>query len=239
MYRACHIWDKGIAHVAGNVNGDTIRRFPVVTEVCAQYVREVTLPLAGGEELPLKEWLRAEWGRTGLPLTLTNEAARVKNAATRKYFTADHLWYFPPPEVIPLLADYAAKHGKPTEWAYFSLDGETPITPTEWGLLRAKWHHAHGYTNVWAEPANRGAERVSAADGQFVHTNQKPLRLMDLIINASSDPGDVVWEPFGGLCSATLSAALLGRYGYAAEILPDFQAVAAVRIECALEAIEK
>jgi site-specific DNA-methyltransferase (adenine-specific) len=28
------IWDKGIAHIAGNVNGQTIRRFPVVTEVC-------------------------------------------------------------------------------------------------------------------------------------------------------------------------------------------------------------
>src|SRR5690606_1700911 len=24
------VWDKGIAHIAGNVNGDTIRQFPVV-----------------------------------------------------------------------------------------------------------------------------------------------------------------------------------------------------------------
>ena len=28
------IWDKGIGHIAGNVNGDTIRRLPTVTEVC-------------------------------------------------------------------------------------------------------------------------------------------------------------------------------------------------------------
>jgi len=27
------VWDKGIAHIAGNVNGGTIRRFPVITEV--------------------------------------------------------------------------------------------------------------------------------------------------------------------------------------------------------------
>ena len=28
------VWDKGVAHIAGNVNSNTIRQFPVVTEVC-------------------------------------------------------------------------------------------------------------------------------------------------------------------------------------------------------------
>src|SRR5579864_8039947 len=32
-------WDKGVAHIAGNVKGKTIRRFPVVTEICAIYQR--------------------------------------------------------------------------------------------------------------------------------------------------------------------------------------------------------
>src|SRR5579863_842169 len=32
-------WDKGVGHIAGNVNGKTIRRFPVATEVCAFYQR--------------------------------------------------------------------------------------------------------------------------------------------------------------------------------------------------------
>jgi DNA modification methylase len=44
---------------------------------------------------------------------------------------------------------------------------------------------------------------------------------MDRIVGASTDPGDVVWEPFGGLCTATLSAVNLGRRGYAAEIDPN------------------
>jgi hypothetical protein len=30
---------RGVAHIAGNVNGRTIRRFPVVTEVCVFYQR--------------------------------------------------------------------------------------------------------------------------------------------------------------------------------------------------------
>jgi site-specific DNA-methyltransferase (adenine-specific) len=48
--------------------------------------------------------------------------------------------------------------------------------------------------------------------------NQKPLDLMDRIIVASTDPGDVVWEPFGGLFTASLAAARLGRAAYGAEI---------------------
>lgn len=42
-YKAAHIWDKGIGHVAGNSNGDSIRGFPVVSEICVQYVRDARL----------------------------------------------------------------------------------------------------------------------------------------------------------------------------------------------------
>ena len=49
-FRNCHIWNKGMSHVAGNCNTKTIRKYPVVTEVCAQYVRKNYLE-SGGEEL--------------------------------------------------------------------------------------------------------------------------------------------------------------------------------------------
>jgi hypothetical protein len=39
-YVNANIWDKGIGHIAGNVNTKKIRRFPVVSEVCVQYVFE-------------------------------------------------------------------------------------------------------------------------------------------------------------------------------------------------------
>jgi hypothetical protein len=89
------VWDKGLAHIAGNVNGRTIRQFPVVTEVCAFYQRRLTLPGPAGDA-PAKEWVRNEWTRSGLPLSRANEACGVKNAATRKYLTKDWLWYWPP-----------------------------------------------------------------------------------------------------------------------------------------------
>ncbi len=230
-YRACHVWDKGIAHVAGNVNSKTIRRFPVVTEVCVQYVRAVRLPLPDGQRLPLRDWLRAEWARTGLPFGQTNEACGVKNAATRKYFTRDHLWYFPPPEMMERLARYANEHGAPTEWPYFSTDGRQPVTAAQWARMRAKWNHTHGISNVWLEPAVRGAERLKDDRAKVLHSNQKPLRLIERIITASSDAGDVVWEPFGGLCSAAVASLRTGRHCHSAEIIAEYYAQAKRRIE--------
>lgn len=229
-YRALHIWDKGIAHIAGNVNGKTIRRFPVVTEVCAQYVRAVRFPLPEGGLLSMRDWLRQEWFRTGLPLYKTNEACDVKNAATRKYFTNDHLWYYPPPEMMEKLAAYANRYGQVTEWPYFSVDGKNPVTAKQWARLRAKWNHEHGVTNVWSEPAMRGAERVKDENAKCLHTNQKPLRLIERTIAASSDPDDVVWEPFGGLCSAAVACLRTGRRCYSAEINPDYYRLAKGRL---------
>lgn len=231
LYRTCHTWDKGIAHVAGNVNSKTIRRFPVATEVCVQYVRNVCFPTGDGQTLPMQQWLRWEWERTGLPLSKTNEACGVKNAATRKYFTADHLWYFPPPPLMQKLAEYANEYGRPDGRPYFSIDGRSPVMAEQWARMRPKWNHTHGVTNVWAEPAVRGNERLKDKKAQILHGNQKPVRLLKRIIEASSDAGDVVWEPFGGLCSVAVASLLTDRRCYSAEIMADYYRIAVERLE--------
>ena len=227
-YRSCHIWDKGVGHIAGNANSKTLRRFPVVTEVCAQYVRKVTVG-ANNSAMTLKQWVRYEWERSGLPLYKANAACGVKNAATRKYLTKCHLWYFPPPEAFELLARYANEHGRPHGRPYYSLDGVRPATAQEWSRMRAKFHCDVGITNVWRESAVRGEERIKTAY-KCVHMNQKPLRLLEQIILASSDPSDVVWEPFGGLCSAAIAAVNTGRTCHSAEILPEYFMAARERL---------
>ena len=232
QYETAHVWDKGSGHIAGNVNSRTLRRFPVVTEMCVRYTRRVQLLGSCGESLNLKQWLRAEWNRSGMPLYLTNEACCVRNAATRKYFTQDHLWYFPPPEMMVRLARYAKAHGRLTDRPYFSLDGTSELTADAWAGLRAKWNYEHGVMNVWREPALRGEERLKSSGGwKCLHTNQKPLKLIERIVTASSDPGDTVWEPFGGLCSAAVASYRLGRNCYAAEISRDFYDLAVERIQ--------
>jgi len=214
-YVNCNIWNKGIGHIAGNVNTKKIRRFPVVTEVCVQYVLEAQV-----HGKPLKRWLLDEWKRSGLPQSRANEACGVKDAATRKYLDQGHLWYFPPAEAMQRLSDYCNKHGNPSGRPYLSLDGVVPVTGAEWEKMRSKFNCPHGVTNVWDRSAIRGAERVKvgATSGKAVHLNQKPLDLMERIIAASTDEGDVVWEPFGGLFTGALACRRLRRRAFAGEI---------------------
>ncbi|PIX41762.1 MAG: site-specific DNA-methyltransferase, partial [Armatimonadetes bacterium CG_4_8_14_3_um_filter_58_9] len=137
-YRCCNTWDKGMSHVAGNANTQTLRKFPVVTEVCVHYVREATFQV-NGTRMSMQEWLRHEWKRAGLPFHLANEACGVLNAATRKYLTADHLWYYPPMDAFVRLAEYANEYGRTDGRPFFSRDGQQPIPSEEWAKLRAKF----------------------------------------------------------------------------------------------------
>jgi DNA modification methylase len=212
-YVNCNVWNKGKGHIAGNVNTAKIRRFPVVSEVCVQYVFEAKI-----DGKMLKEWLRDEWKRSGIPFKKANEACGVKDVATRKYFDQGHLWYIPPVEMFEKLSLYANTHGEASGKPYFSADGKKPISGTEWAKMRSKFYCPHGYTNIWDRPALRGSERITEEGGKAVHLNQKPLDLMEQIIKASSDENDVIWEPFGGLFSASVASSNLNRKAFSAEL---------------------
>jgi site-specific DNA-methyltransferase (adenine-specific) len=170
----------------------------------------------------------------------------VKNAATRKYLTRDWLWYWPPGPMMERLATYANDHGAESGWPYFSLDGKTPVTAKAWDSLRYRWNHAHGLTNVWSRPPlhdgerlkgtmRRAAPRVYKPTGtSAAHLNQKPLEFMERLIYAVTDPGEVVWEPFGGLASASVAAVALGRRPFAAELDDQFARLATERLQLAV-----
>ena len=184
----------------------------------------------------MQDWLRAEWKRSGLPLRLANEACGVLNAATRKYLTSDYMWYYPPPDAFVRLATYANAQGDPHGRPYFSMDGENPISFDRWDRMRAKFNCTVGITNVWTAPHVGGTERVNG-DRQglkwkfkSLHGSQKPLQLIEIPIQASTEPGDVVWEPFGGLCPAAVCSWRLGRESHSAEIIPEFYDAAVSRL---------
>lgn len=215
-FRASNVWDKGMGHVAGNSNTKSLRQLPVVTEICVHYVKKPFFYVEGAKN-SMKDWLRYEWKRSGLPFNRTNEAADVANAATRKWFTDDYLWYMPPPDMFEKIVKYANKYGNPEGKPYFSVDGISPLTASEWDKQRAKFYCPIGVTNVWRQPPVNGVERIKKGT-KAVHLNQKPLNLMKLAIETSSDAGDLVWEPFGGLCTAAIAAHELERSYVAAEI---------------------
>lgn len=218
-YVNANIWDKGIAHIAGNVNTSRIRRFPVVSEVCVQYVFEAKI-----DGQLLKHWLLKEWKRTGLPVRAANTACGVADAAVRKYLDQGHLWYWMPIEMFEKLVAYANEHGKPEGRPYFSQDGVKPMTGVDWATTRTPFNCPHGVTNVWQRNPLKGPERIrtEGSTGKAVHLNQKPLDLMDRILSASTTPESVVWEPFGGLFSASVASRARGLRSFGAELDPTY-----------------
>jgi site-specific DNA-methyltransferase (adenine-specific) len=238
-YIHANTWDKGMGHVAGRCNTGTMRMFPVVSELCVHYVREVKI--RGNS---LQEWLRSEWKRSGLPLSEANVACGVKNAATRKYLAADQ-WYAPPIESLVKIIEYANDHSDASGRPYYIFDESLPVK--EWNetnrksfqrhwndflkVYRSKFHCPMGITNVWNNPPLHGKrERVKKKDGGYVHLNQKPLKIIKMLVEASSDPGDVTWEPFGGLCTTAVACYHSGRKCYSAEINEKYYRLAVDRL---------
>ncbi|MCY4098988.1 MAG: DNA methyltransferase [Rhodospirillales bacterium] len=88
-------------------------------------------------------------------------------------------------------------------------------------------------TNLWADiPGALGQERIG-------FNTQKPLALLERILEASSNPGDVVLDPFCG-CATTLEAAhRLGRKWIGIDIaIHAIKRVAQVRLQDRLQLVE-
>lgn len=231
-YKTCNFWDKGMTHVAGNTNVKTLSHLPIVSEVCVQYVRRAEITV-GDKRLSLKDWLRHEWKRSGIPFAKSNEACGVVDAATRKYFTQSHLWYLPPTEMLERLSTYANEHGAAKGLPYFSLNGHSPLTRNEWDGMRPIFKCPYGYTNVWQTPQLRGVERLTR-NGKAVHFNQKPLALIQRLIDMTSNEGGVVWDPFGGLFTTAVACIELHRKCYSAEINPESYNEGIMRVKLTL-----
>ncbi len=233
-YRGCNIWNKGTQHIAGNINTKTMRKFPQVTEVCVQYVWE-RIELSNESKL-VRDWFRDEWKRAGLTFQEANEACDVVDAASRKYFASDEQWYPPPDERFKKLKSYANEHGKEEGKPYFKLPEQYSGSNIGRATPSAKFDLPVGVTNVWDEPPLHHSERLQGEDGAL-HPNQKPKSLMRKIITSSSDEGDVVWEPFGGLCTASVVAVEEGRKAYTAEMNEQYASVSSERLKTASKRI--
>jgi site-specific DNA-methyltransferase (adenine-specific) len=212
--------------------------FPVVNEFCVQYVRKIVL-----NGLPFQQWMHDEWARTGLPFNDANKACGVTNAATRKYFAPDQ-WYAPPIDQLEKIITHANEHGDPSGIPYFAMNKDATMEGKTWPEIRdrvqsgwlefkranrAKFYCPMGVTNVWRLPPMHGRERVKLKNGENAHLNQKPLSLIKMLINASSDPGDVIWEPFGGLCPVASASIMLNRKCYSAELNDIYHDIAVKR----------
>lgn len=72
--------------------------------------------------------------------------------------------------------------------------------------------------NFFQGPACGGNERLSDSSGKSLHPTQKPLWLLEKIINQASLPGNLVFDPFAGTFSTGVAALKNGRRFIGCEI---------------------
>lgn len=90
----------------------------------------------------------------------------------------------------------------------------------------------------WAIPLVTGKDRIKS-NGTKAHSTQKPEALLYRVIMASSDPGDVVLDPFFGSGTTGAVAKKLGRKWIGIERDKKYIKVAQKRIDAARKADEE
>ncbi|MGD2131969.1 MAG: site-specific DNA-methyltransferase [Maricaulaceae bacterium] len=89
----------------------------------------------------------------------------------------------------------------------------------------------------WTLPICSGAERLKNEAGEKAHPTQKPEALLHRVLLASTDPGQVVLDPFFGVGTTGAVAKRLGRRFIGIEKDPGYVKIARQRI-AAIEAAQ-
>lgn len=84
--------------------------------------------------------------------------------------------------------------------------------------------------DVWAIP-NVKANHIEKTD----HPCQYPVGLIERLVLSLTKPGQLVFDPFAGVGSAGVAAALHGRRFWGCELLPQYAKQAKQRIDAALD----
>ena len=82
----------------------------------------------------------------------------------------------------------------------------------------------------WVIPLCTGAERLKGADGAKAHPTQKPEALLHRVLVATTNPGDVVLDPFFGTGTTGAVARALGRHFIGIEQDAGYRALAKARL---------
>ncbi|MDH2326657.1 site-specific DNA-methyltransferase [Cereibacter sp. SYSU M97828] len=82
----------------------------------------------------------------------------------------------------------------------------------------------------WTLPICTGHERLKDAKGDKAHPTQKPESLLHRVILSTTNPGDVVLDPFFGTGTTGAVAKMLGRHFIGIEREEEYREIAAQRI---------
>lgn len=89
--------------------------------------------------------------------------------------------------------------------------------------------------DVWRFPVVQGAERLRLPNGRALHPTQKPEALVKRCLVASTNPGDIVVDPFMGSGTTAAVAAETGRNSLGFDMDETFVKVARARVKSKLK----
>lgn len=67
--------------------------------------------------------------------------------------------------------------------------------------------------------------------GKVLHPSAKPIKLMQLLVNQSTNRGDVVFDPFGGIMTTAIACIRSDRHYICCEIDPQYYNIGVKRIK--------
>jgi DNA modification methylase len=108
--------------------------------------------------------------------------------------------------------------------------------PDDTWFLRPQEAAPHAYFEPGHDVWNESRVCGTFKEREGWHGCQMPIGVLDRIIRASSNPGDVVLDPFNGSGTTVISAALLGRKYVGIDQSAEYVGYAKKRLEHALEA---
>jgi len=176
--------------------------------ICGDWLTSASVFVAASERLHVRN--RITWEREKGRGAKTN----WKNASEDVWFCTESHEYTFNVEAVKLrrrvIAPYRGEDGEPRDW-HETTDGNFRDT-----------HPSNLWTDItvpfWSMPENTD------------HPTQKSEKLLAKLILASTDPGDVVFDPFLGSGTTSVVARKLGRRYVGIEMIEEFALLAEKRI---------
>jgi hypothetical protein len=96
---------------------------------------------------------------------------------------------------------------------------------------KKRWNRG-GHAGLWTGATRNSTYRSTPFD-ERVHETQKPLWLMVALVEAFTDPGDLVWDPYAGSGTTGVACLLTGRRFLGHEMQQRYHEVACERLAAA------
>ncbi len=149
------------------------------------------------------------------------EAHALWKSNGNRFLTGDDFLGLPWPEVFQKFRGWTVAtpydHERVVSIAE-AMDAAAQLPP-DFMLLQPGVDHP----DVWVDVMRaRGLNGAQASAGREKHLCPLPFDIVDRLITRFSNPGDLVYDPFGGLGTVGVRAVKLGRRGYVCELNPAY-----------------